>query len=177
MPVSTEKNKGGRPSTLLVSQVKAIVEEKMDHGMNITQIAALRDTDTKKPLASYKTIEKYFHEAESKFLETDPEWFNRARLARVKAQRRLGTQLTRLYNIASAGPSENYSSAECLHAESLLTHTVDVLYSIESDFDPEQYYKELERDYLVAPTRESTDETKSGRKQISQPQSLSKSKV
>ena len=83
-------------------------------------------------------------------LENDSEWFNRARLARVKATRRMEQQIKRIMKVVLYGlKSGDYSASEVLHAEALLTRTIKELYTIEADFDPEQYYKELERELLT----------------------------
>jgi len=136
--------KPGRRPTLLVAQRKAIVEARMHDGLTVMEISALR-LPTGAKLGNYKTIAKDYKEARSRILEQDGQWFLRAREARIKGTRRLEGQYKRLLGIVLQGEGYGYTSAEVTHVESLLTKTVDTLYSIESDFDPEQYYGHLEK--------------------------------
>ena len=71
------------------------VEKAMLAGYTITQIYAMRLG--KKPLGTREKIKDDFNLIRSRWLQMDPDWFHRTRLARITAENRLKEQLIR-YN-------------------------------------------------------------------------------
>ena len=123
---------------------QVLVEKYMTAGMSLTQIATAKVNGKK--LGTMKTITRDMDIIRSRWLDRDPEWFNRARLARIEAETRLTAQLVRLNKLilnTQAGQQGNEVDDSFIRSmailESRLTDVITKLYEINSDFDPEQY--------------------------------------
>ena len=84
------EGKRGRKSIVETNRRKALVQELILKGVKPLEIANLG-------VANYKTILKDIKEIQSSWLELDPEWFHRARLARIKSEQMYESQLKRLF--------------------------------------------------------------------------------
>ena len=129
----------------------------MKMGYSVTRIATVKISG--KTLGSIKTITKDVNIIRNRWLEMDPEWFHRARLARIEAKERLLEQLTRVSDLILQLNNGDYNKEihsnrdggsfviesnadlpkKLIYAESQLTTIISKLYEIDSDFDPEQY--------------------------------------
>ena len=79
---TTEKSKGGKvtKSDSIVRQ--SHVERLMKMGYSLTQISSFKING--KILGAINTISKDMNIIRSRWLEMDPQWFHRARLASIK---------------------------------------------------------------------------------------------
>jgi len=157
-----DKLKKGRTTAMAKVEYKATIDVALVEGLSEQEIYALRDKHTHRLMGQPRTIRKWIDEIRTEDLAKDPQWFNRARTARISAEKRLRGQIKRFYFIIHSTPGLTWSAKEILYTESLLTKAVKELYLIESDFDPEQYYKEIIRqreDELVVEKQQRKEES------------------
>ncbi len=105
LPTSA-KSKGGKVTKDRTLQRQTKIEKLMTAGYSTTQILAGKSDG--KSLGSERTIRKDIAIIRSRWLDQDPEWFHRARLARIEAVERLKAQLIRLNNLLLEIINGNY---------------------------------------------------------------------
>lgn len=169
-PPRTKKSlsNGGKKGILDKIERQIIVEKSMLAGYTDTQIYNLEQNGER--IGTINTITNDINEIRSRWLEMDPEWFNRARLARIEAEKALMSQLQRLnelitklldgeYDNSVSSNEEDGSSdatsndsrpSKLVYAEAQLTTVISKLYDIRSDFDPEQYLDERIKESMNA---------------------------
>ena len=91
---STERSKGGRVTKTQSIERQSHVERLMRMGYSLTKISSV--TINGKKLGHIDTISKDMDIIRSRWHDMDPEWFHRARLARIEDKERLIEQLNRL---------------------------------------------------------------------------------
>jgi len=152
----TAESKGGRSTKSTAIQRQVHVERLMKMGYSLTKISSI--TINGKNLGAEHTISKDIDIIRSRWLDKDPEWFHRARLARIEAKERLLEQMTRMGDLILKIKDGQYDEVlkiidkqidhiptkenvpkQLTYAESQLTTIISKLYEIDSDFDPEQY--------------------------------------
>ena len=123
------EGKRGRKSLVQTNRRKALVQELMLKGVKPLEIANLG-------VANYKTVLKDIKEIQTSWLELDPEWFHRARLARIKSEQMYESQLKRLFAYLE---NEDLSYKEKLYVEGLVQNVITKLEEKSAKLDPEQY--------------------------------------
>ena len=113
-------------------------EELMLKGVKPLEIANLG-------VANYKTVLKDIKEIQSSWLELDPEWFHRARLARIKSEQMYESQLKRLFAYLE---NEDLSYKEKLYVEGLVQNVITKLEEKSAKLDPEQYLNQRIKERL-----------------------------
>lgn len=150
------KHKRGRTTKAQSSQRQVHVERLMKMGYSLTKIA--NTIEDGKKLGNIDTISKDMDIIRSRWLDQDPEWFHRARLARIEAKDRLIEQLVRLNDLIIKLLEGEFNNKEVVtkegvetisiqdelprkltYTESQLTTVISKIYEIDADFDPEQY--------------------------------------
>ena len=154
---TTAKTKGGKVTKASIILRQSHVEKLMKMGYSLTRIASTQVNG--KNLGAIHTISNDMNIIRSRWLDMDPEWFHRARLARIEAKERLLEQLTRVTDLIIKLQNGDYNKEihsnkeggsfiiesnadlpkKLIYAESQLTTIITRLYEIDSDFDPEQY--------------------------------------
>ena len=161
---NSDRVKGGKSGKSQTIQRQAHVERLMQNGYTLTRIAATQVNG--KNLGSKDTISKDIKIIETRWLENDQGWFNRARTARIVNVKRLTEQLVRLSDLYNDVKNGVYDTAEkiivmkdknstdvmiekysvkdqrpgkLVRIESDITKVITTLYEIDADFDPEQY--------------------------------------
>lgn len=155
---TSDKSRGGLVTKSQTLQRQDKIEKLLHAGYSLTQIASGKD-ENGKTIGSITTIRKDIDIIRSRWLDMDPEWFHRARLARIDTVERLKAQLIRINKLIleiTKGTYDNrIQSAEqggtfiaksngdrpkkLTYAESQLTVVIKAIYEIDADFDPEQY--------------------------------------
>jgi len=130
-PNLSNQSKGGSVTKSFSINRKKMVEECMLKGMSIIQMVA-------SGLGSKQTICNDVEKIRHRWLEFDTEWFNRARLARIEAEKKLDFQYQRLLVIIN---DNNISIKDKLYAESLVSEVIIQKYETSSSMDPEEYIK------------------------------------
>ena len=155
---TSDKSRGGSKTKTDNIDRQHKVEKLLVAGYSLSQIASEKiDGET---LGSITTIRKDIDIIRSRWLDSDPEWFHRARLARIEAVERLKPQLIRLNKLIieiqngefdqEIKTSKDKDGAfvvsvsgnrpkKLVYAESQLTAVIKAIYEIDADFDPEQY--------------------------------------
>ena len=87
-------------------------------------------------VANYKTVLRDIREIQTSWLDQDPDWFNRARLARIKSEQMYESQLKRLFAYLE---NEDLSYKEKLYVEGLVQNVITKLEEKSAKLDPEQY--------------------------------------
>jgi hypothetical protein len=135
----------------------------MKMGYGLTRIAATKINGKK--LGALETISKDMDIIRSRWLDMDPEWFHRARLARIEAKERLLEQMIRLGDLILDVKDGKYKTPlenkpkQLTYAESQLTTVISKLYEIDSDFDPEQYLDKRIQESVHVKIKEATTST------------------
>jgi len=135
--------KGGNVTKTQSIERQCHVERLMRMGYSLTKISSI-PIDGKK-LGHIDTISKDMDIIRSRWLDKDPEWFHRARLARIEAKERLLEQMIRLGDLILDVMDGKYETSpenkpkQLTYTESQLTTVISKIYEIDSDFDPEQY--------------------------------------
>lgn len=125
-------------------------------GFSLSQIASAKADGRK--IGAIETVSRDMDIIRSRWLDKDPEWFHRARLARIQATEALKAQMVRLntlileildgqYDTITKNTKDGIEQIETVeerpkklvYAESQLTTIISKLYEIDADFDPEQY--------------------------------------
>ncbi len=152
-----DSSKGGSVTKAKAIQRQSHVERLMRMGYSLTKISSVTINNEK--LGNIETISKDMDIIRSRWLDMDPEWFHRARLARIEAKERLIEQMTRLGDLIVKIKNGEYNNKiqstkeggafvaesngdlpkKLVYAESQLTTVISKIYEIDSDFDPEQY--------------------------------------
>jgi|APSaa5957512535_1039671.scaffolds.fasta_scaffold97573_1 hypothetical protein len=163
------KSKGGQVTKTdrIVRQVH--VEKLMKMGYSLTRISAAKLNGKK--LGNEETIKKDMNIIRSRWLDQDPDWFHRARLARIESKERLLEQMIRLgdlileiqhgkYDYNSKGePTEGERPRKLVQTESQLTLVISKIYEIDADFDPEQYLDKRIAEAMEDKIKEGKTET------------------
>ena len=123
------EGKRGRKSLVQTNRRKALVQELMLKGVKPLEIAQLG-------VANYKTVLRDIREIQTSWLDQDPDWFNRARLARIKSEQMYESQLKRLFAYLE---NEDLSYKEKLYVEGLVQNVITKLEEKSAKLDPEQY--------------------------------------
>ena len=171
--VSTGRKKGGTVTKSQSILRQSYVEKFMLKGYGVTKIASLKINNKK--LGALDTISKDMDIIRSRWLDKDPEWFHRARLARIEAAQQLRQQLIRmnelivelldgkqnnkLFNTQEGIVSEETNedlSKKLISAEATLTKIIISLYEIDADFDPEQYIDKKIQESINVKIKETT---------------------
>lgn len=151
-----EKSKGGAVTKAATLERQQVVEQLMLEGDTIAEISNYSHKGKK--LGAENTISKDMDIVRSKWLESDPTWFHRARIARIEAKNRLlmifKKQMNLIkdlesgdYDIKAVWTKEGQVDLETkenrgnllTRAYDSVTKTIAKIYEIDSDFDPEQY--------------------------------------
>lgn len=176
-PSKTNHSKGGSVTKTETIQRQSQVERLMRMGYSLTKIAAVTINDKK--LGEIHTISKDMDIIRSRWLDQDPEWFHRARLARIEAKDRLLEQLIRLNELIIELHNGNYNSKSYVtkdgdevtttdtfelpkkltYTESQLTTVIKSIYEIDADFDPEQYLDKRIQESVHVKIKEATSTT------------------
>ena len=156
---TTGRNRGGQVTKTQTIQRQSQVERLMKMGYSLTRITAATKPNGKK-LGAIETISKDMDIIRSRWLDSDPEWFHRARLARIEAKERLLEQMVRLGDLILKIQNGVYNNSiksnkeedgafvtesngdlpkKLVYAEAQLTTVITKIYEIDADFDPEQY--------------------------------------
>lgn len=171
----SDNSKGGSKTKLDAIKRQQKVEQLMKSGYSETQIAA-GNTKDGKSLGTPATIRKDVNEIRSRWLEADPDWFHRARIARIEAVERLKPQLIRLNKLileitkgdydnkitstkeggAFVAESNGDRPKKLTYAESQLTAVIKAIYEIDADFDPEQYLDKKIQESIEHKVQEAT---------------------
>lgn len=109
----------------------------MRMGYGVTKIASMKINGKK--LGALDTISKDIKIINSRWLESDLEWFHRASIARIEAKQRLLEQMTRLGDLILKLKDNKDNHKTLVYTESQLTTVITKIYEIDADFDPEQY--------------------------------------
>ena len=145
-----------------------IVEKYMLAGYSLTQILAVRNKKGQ-TLGTINTIKGDMNLIRSRWLDLDPQWFHRTRLARILAVNRLTEQLVRISQLIAEIRAGEYNNKiksnedggafvsesngelpkKLVYAESQLTNIIKAIYEIDSDFDPEQFIDSRIRESIV----------------------------
>ena len=96
-------------------------------------------------VANYKTILNDIRDIQTSWLDLDPEWLNRARLARITSEKMYETQLKRLFTYLE---NEDLSYKEKLYVEGLIQNVITKLEEKASKLDPEQYLQQRIKERL-----------------------------
>ena len=145
-PNLSNQSKGGSITRSSSIMRKNMVEECMLNGMSIAQMVALE-------LGSKQTISNDLKEIHHQWLEKDPEWIERVRLARIEVEKKYGAQIQRLLAIIN---SNNTSNKDKLYAESLVTTIINKKYEISSSIDPEEYIKKQLQEKIDSTVNDKT---------------------
>ena len=171
------KIKGGKVTKTQSIERQSHVERLMRMGYSLTKISSV--TINGKKLGEIHTISKDMDIIRSRWLDMDPEWFHRARLARIEAKERLIEQMTRLGDLIIQIKNGDYNSKiqstkengafiaesngdlpkKLVYAESQLTTVISKIYEIDSDFDPEQYLDKRIQESVNVKIKEATPTT------------------
>tara|TARA_Y100001951_G_scaffold92631_1_gene87557 strand:+ start:140 stop:688 length:549 start_codon:yes stop_codon:yes gene_type:complete len=135
---ATEK-KRGRKTLVENNKRKTLVQELMLKGLKPLEIANLG-------VANYKTILNDIRDIQTSWLDLDPEWLNRARLARITSEKMYETQLKRLFTYLE---NEDLSYKEKLYVEGLIQNVITKLEEKSSKLDPEQYLQQRIKERLT----------------------------
>ncbi len=171
-----DSSKGGSVTKAQTIQRQVHVEKFMKMGYSLTAIASIKIDGNK--LAAIDTISKDMDIIRSRWLDMDPEWFHRARLARIEAKDRLIEQLVRLNEllikllagkfdkkeITIANGTTTISVKDELprkltYTEAQLTAVISKIYEIDADFDPEQYVDSKIQESIKDKIKEATPTT------------------
>ncbi len=110
-PNLSNQSKGGSITKSSSIMRKNMVEECMLNGMSIAQMVALG-------LGSKQTISNDLKKIHRQWLEKDPEWIERVRLARIEVKKKYDAQIQRLRIVIA---NEKVTIKDKLYAESLVT--------------------------------------------------------
>ena len=131
----SKQSKGGSKTSTDNAHRKMLVEACMIKGMGIYQMVDLG-------LGSSTTISNDFKEIQTHWLEMDVGWFNRARLARIIAEKAFNDQKQILSTVIA---SDEATIKEKLYAQSILTEVNSQLRDTSQQMDPEEYLQEVIR--------------------------------
>jgi hypothetical protein len=131
----SKQSKGGSVNKSDSANRKMLVEACMIKGMGIYQMVDLG-------LGSHNTIESDFREIQTNWLSMDVGWFNRARLARIQAEKHFADQRQILNSVIA---SDEATIKEKLYANSILTEVNTQLRDTSQQMDPEEYLQEVIR--------------------------------
>jgi hypothetical protein len=130
--------KRGRKTLVENNKRKTLVQELILKGLKPLEIANLG-------VANYKTILNDIRDIQTSWLDLDPEWLNRARLARIKSEMMYETQLKRLFAYLE---NEDLSYKEKLYVEGLIQTVITKLEEKSAKLDPEQYLQQRIRERI-----------------------------
>lgn len=128
--------KRGRKTLVENNKRKTLIQELMLKGLKPLEMAQLG-------VANYKTILNDIRDIQTSWLDLDPEWLNRARLARIKSEKMYETQLKRLFAYLE---NEDLTYKEKLYVEGLVQNVITKLEEKSSKLDPEQYLQQRIRE-------------------------------
>ena len=128
--------KRGRKTLVENNKRKTLIQELMLKGLKPVEMAQLG-------VANYKTILNDIRDIQTSWLDLDPEWLNRARLARIKSEKMYETQLKRLFAYLE---NEDLTYKEKLYVEGLVQNVITKLEEKSSKLDPEQYLQQRIRE-------------------------------
>jgi hypothetical protein len=136
--VTSGDAKRGRKTLVEINKRKTLVQELILKGLKPMEIANLG-------VANYKTILNDIRDIQTSWLDLDPEWLNRARLARIKSEKMYETQLKRLFAYLE---NEDLSYKEKLFVEGLIQNVITKLEEKSAKLDPEQYLQSRIRERI-----------------------------
>jgi len=136
--VTSGDAKRGRKTLVEINKRKTLVQELILKGLKPMEIANLG-------VANYKTILNDIRDIQTSWLDLDPEWLNRARLARIKSEKMYETQLKRLFAYLE---NEDLSYKEKLFVEGLIQTVITKLEEKSAKLDPEQYLQSRIRERI-----------------------------
>jgi len=136
--VTSGDAKRGRKTLVEINKRKTLVQELILKGLKPMEIANLG-------VANYKTILNDIRDIQTSWLDLDPEWLNRARLARIKSEKMYETQLKRLFAYLE---NEDLSYKEKLYVEGLIQTVITKLEEKSAKLDPEQYLQSRIRERI-----------------------------
>ncbi len=163
------KRGGGKVTAEQRVKRQIIVEKHMLAGYSLSYIAGIKINGKK--LGNIGTISKDMNIIRSRWLNMDPEWFHRARTARIEAVNRLKQQLIRsnelvteikagIYNAKTKSNKDDGGDdiiesntdlpTKLVYAESHQTTIINKIYEIDSDFDPEQFLDDKIKESIQA---------------------------
>ena len=131
--------KRGRKTLVENNKRKTLIQELMLKGLKPLEMANLG-------VANYKTILNDIRDIQTSWLDLDPEWLNRARLARITSEKMYETQLKRLFTYLE---NEDLSYKEKLYVEGLIQNVITKLEEKSSKLDPEQYLQQRIKERLT----------------------------
>jgi hypothetical protein len=134
----SDETKRGRKTLVEINKRKTLVQELMLKGLKPLEMANLG-------IANYKTILNDIRDIQTSWLDLDPEWLNRARLARIKSEKMYETQLKRLFAYLE---NEDLSYKEKLYVEGLIQTVITKLEEKSAKLDPEQYLQQRIRERI-----------------------------
>jgi hypothetical protein len=134
--VPSSQVKRGRKTLVENNKRKTLVQELMLKGLKPLEMANLG-------VANYKTILNDIRDIQTSWLDLDPEWLNRARLARIQSEKMYQTQLKRLFAYLE---NEDLTYKEKLYVEGLVQNVITKLEEKSSKLDPEQYLQQRIRE-------------------------------
>ena len=133
---SHDSPKRGRKTLVEKNKRQTLVQELMLKGLKPLEIANLG-------VANYKTILNDIRDIQTSWLDLDPEWLNRARIARIQSEKMYQTQLKRLFAYLE---NEDLTYKEKLYVEGLVQNVITKLEEKSSKLDPEQYLQQRIRE-------------------------------
>ena len=136
--VTSGDAKRGRKTLVEINKRKTLVQELILKGLKPMEIANLG-------VANNKTILNDIRDIQTSWLDLDPEWLNRARLARIKSEKMYETQLKRLFAYLE---NEDLSYKEKLYVEGLIQTVITKLEEKSAKLDPEQYLQSRIRERI-----------------------------
>ena len=136
--VTSGDAKRGRKTLVEINKRKTLVQELILKGLKPMEIANLG-------VANYKTILNDIRDIQTSWLDLDPEWLNRARLARIKSEKMYETQLKRLFAYLE---NEDLSYKEKLYVEGLIQTVITKPEEKSAKLDPEQYLQSRIRERI-----------------------------
>ena len=110
-PNLSNQSKGGSVTKSFSINRKKKVEECMLKGLSATQMVDLK-------LGGWETICNDVKEIHRQWLEKDPEWIERVRLARIEVKKKYDAQIQRLRTVIA---NKKVTIKDKLYAESLVT--------------------------------------------------------
>ena len=130
--------KRGRKTLIENNKRKTLIQELMLKGLKPLEIANLG-------VANYKTVLNDIRDIQTSWLDLDPEWLNRARLARIQSEKMYQTQLKRLFTYLE---NEDLTYKEKLYVEGLIQTVITKLEEKSAKLDPEQYLQSKIRERI-----------------------------
>jgi len=112
---------------------KALVQEMIEKGLDPIEIASLK-------VGNYKTILKDVKEMTAQWIESEPEWYDRTRVARMMAGAQYKQQLRRLFAYLE-DPDGKLQQKDVYFVEKLISECIAKIFEVTTSFDPTHYRK------------------------------------